>query len=55
MADVERSILYFRYCGEVNTEKLLHAVRRRCEEGGPSTVVVASETGRSAARALDIF
>ncbi len=55
MADVERSVLDLRYCGEVYTEKLLRAVRRRCEEGGPSIVVVASETGRSAVRALEMF
>jgi hypothetical protein len=46
--DVERRVLYFGFCGEANTEKLLQAVRRRCGETLMGHVVVASETGRSA-------
>jgi hypothetical protein len=53
--DVERRITYFRYCGEVNTEKVLHAAKLRCEEKGLNKVVIASETGRSALKALNIF
>jgi len=53
--DVERKITYFRYCGEVNTEKVLHAAKLRCEEKGLNKVVIASETGRSAIKALNIF
>lgn len=55
MADVERAVSYFGCCGEANTEKVLGAVRRQCEEQGLDTVVVASETGRSALRALEAF
>ncbi len=55
MSDVERSISYFECCGEANTEKVLDAVRRRCKEHGPNAVVIASETGRSALRALEAF
>jgi hypothetical protein len=55
MADVERAVSYFGCCGEANTEKVLGAVKRRCEERGLGTVVVASETGRSALRALEAF
>ena len=55
MEDVERSVLYFRYCGEVNTEKVLRAVRSRCEELKLSKVVIASETGRSVIKALDVL
>ena len=53
--DVERKITYFRYCGEVNTEKVLHAAKLRCKEKGLNKVVIASETGRSAIKALNIF
>jgi hypothetical protein len=53
--DIERRITYFRYCGEVNTEKVLHAAKLRCEKIGLTKVVVASETGRSAIKALNIF
>jgi hypothetical protein len=55
MGDFERRVLYFRFCGEVNTEKVLRAVRLRCEELGLNKVVIASETGRSALKALDVF
>ena len=54
-ADVERKVTYFRYCGEVNTEKVLHAIKSRCKETNLSKVVIASETGRSAMKAIDIF
>lgn len=46
---------YFHYCGEANTEKLLEAVKTRCTRLGPEKVVIASETGRSALKALKIF
>lgn len=55
MYDVERNVVYFRYCGEINTEKVLRATRLRCEELGLKKVVIASETGRSAIKALDAF
>lgn len=55
MEDIKRDILYFRYCGEINTQKVLEAAKKRCEETGITTVIVASETGRSALRAVDVF
>lgn len=55
MEDVERNVVYFRYCGEVNTDKVLHVARLRCKELGLNKVVISSETGRSAIRALDVF
>ncbi|KPV63770.1 MAG: Pyruvate kinase, alpha/beta domain [Candidatus Bathyarchaeota archaeon BA1] len=55
MEDVERKVIYLRYCGEVNTEKVLHAVKLRCKETNIDRVVIASETGRSAIRALEVF
>ena len=48
MEDATKEIVYFIYCGEVNTAKTLRLARDRCEALGISTVVVASETGQSA-------
>jgi len=53
--DIERKVTYFKYCGEVNTEEVLHAVKLRCKETGIGIVVIASETGRSALKALEVF
>ena len=55
MGDVTREAICFEYCGEVNTEKVLHAAGKRCQELGIDKVIIASETGRSALRALDVF
>ncbi|GAY26308.1 hypothetical protein ATG_15110 [Desulfurococcaceae archaeon AG1] len=55
MVDIERKVTYFQYCGEANTEKLLSLVRLYCENTGINKVVIASETGRSALKALEIF
>ena len=55
MEDAERPVTYFGYCGEVNTEKVLRAVRARCDETDIDMVIVASETGRSALKALEIL
>ncbi|MEM3700601.1 MAG: pyruvate kinase alpha/beta domain-containing protein [Candidatus Bathyarchaeia archaeon] len=52
---VEKRITYFRYCGEVNTEKVLQNAKLRCEETGINKVVIASETGKSAIKALTVF
>jgi hypothetical protein len=52
---IERKVLYFQYCGEVNTNKVLQTAKMRCEETGIDKVVIASETGRSALKALSIF
>lgn len=49
-----KEITYFKYCGEANTQEVLEAARKRCEEG-ISTVVIASETGRSALKAVNVF
>ena len=55
MNDATREITYFRYCGEVNTEKVLRGAKKRCEELGIDEIVIASETGRSALKAVDAF
>jgi hypothetical protein len=49
------TITYFEFCGEINTEDVLHVVKDRCDESKISTVVIASETGRSAIKGVDIL
>ncbi len=46
---------YFQYRGEVNTTKVLELARDRARERKLQKMVVASETGRSALKALDIL
>jgi len=53
--DITREVTYFEYCGEINTEKVLLLAKKRSKELGIEKVVIASETGRSALRALEIF
>jgi hypothetical protein len=55
MEEMTRQIVYFRYCGEVNTEKVLRLAKKRAEELGIRTAVIASETGRSALEAVAVF
>lgn len=55
MADGEKEIVYFEHCGEVNTTKALELALARSQELGIQKLIVASETGRSALRALEIF
>ena len=42
---MQRRVMYFKYCGEVNTEEVLLAIRSRCEDSDLGKVVIASETG----------
>jgi hypothetical protein len=55
MDDTARDIVYFKYCGEVNTTNTLRLARERSEMLGIRRVVVASETGRSALKAAELF
>ncbi len=48
-----KSAFYFQYRGEVNTRKALELARDRALELGLKKMVVASETGRSALKALE--
>ena len=50
---VIRPTFYFQYRGEVNTRKVLELARERALELGISKMVLASETGRSALKALE--
>jgi hypothetical protein len=55
MTDITKEIVYFRYCGEVNTQSVLRLARTRAEELDIRTAVIASETGRSALEAVEVF
>ena len=55
MTDETKEITYFGFCGETNTMTTLKAARRRCDELGIRDVIIASETGRSAIKALKVF
>lgn len=50
-----RSTFYFQYRGEVNTLKVLELARDRALELKLQKMVVASETGRSALKALQVL
>lgn len=54
-SDSVSNITYFRYSGQSNTLKLLELAKERAKERGMGTIVVASETGRSANKASEIF
>ncbi len=48
-----RSVFYFDVCGEVNTEKTLELAVMRARELGVKKLIVASETGLSALKAVE--
>jgi len=45
---MERRVVYFDRYGEENTENVIECVRRRLDEGGVTTVIVATSTGKTA-------
>jgi hypothetical protein len=51
----KKSIYYFDSCGESNTEKVLTLAKERAKELGIKKVIIASETGTSALKALKIL
>jgi len=55
MGDITKEITYFKYCGEINTEKVLYAAKKRSKELGINKVIIASETGRSALKTIEVF
>jgi hypothetical protein len=52
---VEAKIYYFEKPGKQNTEKTLELAIRRAEELGLNYMVVASSTGETAARAVELL
>jgi hypothetical protein len=55
MEVVTKEIAYFCHCGEINTGDVLRLARKRAEQMDLRTAVIASETGRSALKALAVF
>ena len=51
----KKSIYYFDSCGESNTEKVLTLAKERAAELGIKKVIIASETGTSALKALELL
>jgi hypothetical protein len=52
---VESKTAYFKNPGSENTEEVLRIARRRAEELGIKTIVVASTNGDTAVKAMDVF
>ena len=52
---MELKTTYFEQSGRENTEAVLHIARQRAEELGIKTIVVASSTGDTAVKAMDVF
>ena len=55
MGRITDTILYFEHCGETNTLELLKWIALKIGELKLNKVVIASETGRSALKALEIL
>ena len=55
MSSIEASIVYFKKPGEGNTDEVLRLARRRADELGLKTAVVASVRGYTAVKAMDVF
>ena len=55
MEGVARNIVYFTSCGEINTQSVLMFARVFAKQLGIRKVILASETGRSALQAMEIF
>jgi hypothetical protein len=52
---MEVNVVYFEKPGQENTEKTLKLAKKRAEELGIKTIVVASTVGDTAVRAMDVF
>jgi len=52
---MEAKTIYFSKPGHGNTEEVLHIAKRRAEELGIETIIVASTRGDTAARAMEVF
>ncbi len=52
---MEGRIVYFPEPGQGNTEEVLQIAKRRAEELGIKTFIVASTRGNTAARAVEVF
>ncbi len=50
-----RDVFYFNVCGQINTEKTLELAIQRADELNIKKLIVASETGLSALKAVDML
>jgi len=55
IGNTTKEITYFKYCGKINTEKVLYAAKKKSEELGVNKVIIASEMDRSALKAIEVF
>ena len=53
--DLERKITYFKDMGIVNTNETLRIAKRRADETGVKTLLIASTYGHTALKALEFF
>jgi len=53
--DLERKITYFKDMGIVNTDETLRTVKRRADETGVKTLLIASTYGHTAKKALEFL
>ena len=52
---MESKIVYFEKTGDVNTDETLRIAEQRAEELGIKSVVVASHSGKTGVKAVDVF
>jgi len=52
---LERTITYFKDMGIVNTDETLRIVKRRADETGVKTLLIASTYGHTASKTLEFF
>ncbi len=55
MSMIEKTIVYFSTPGRINTETVLVLARKRAEELGIRSIVVASTTGETGVKASQLF
>lgn len=55
MSMIEKTIVYFSTPGRINTEAVLVLARKRAEELGIRSIVVASTTGETGVKASQLF
>jgi hypothetical protein len=53
--NLEKKITYFKEMGIVNTDETLRIAKRRAEELGMKTLLIASTYGHTAEKALELF
>ena len=52
---MKSSIVYFEKAGDINTDEVLNIAADRAKESGIKTVVLASTTGKTGVKAVEIF